>query len=205
MPTVTDIRANRSIVEIEADGETVARVRKEHFAKCPLAPDDEINVEDYLGRVASIQFADAYEAALTSLERCDRTARDLTLSLRQRGYVEPAVQAVIERLTGNGLIDDARYARRLAQTQSTKPVGVYAFKRRLRARGIGEDDAEEALEAFNDAQQLEAAKQAAEGLFRKYAALPRREARMKLSQALARRGFGWDAIQGAVDALIDED
>lgn len=204
MPTVTDIRVNRSIVEIEADGATVARVRKEHFAKCPLALNDEIDVQAYLDRVASVQFADAYEAALTSLERCDRTARDLTLSLKRRGYVEGAVQAVIERLTESGLIDDARYARRLAETQSTKPMGVYAFKRRLRAKGIGEDDAEEALEAFDDAQQQEAAKQAAEGLIRKYAALPRREARSKLSQALARRGFGWDAIQGAVDELLDD-
>ena len=204
MPIITDIRVNRSIVEIEADGAIVARVRKEHFAKCPLSPEDEVDVEAYLERVASVQFADAYEAALTSLERCDRTARDLTLSLKRRGYVEPAAQAVIERLTENGLIDDARYARRLAENQSGKPVGLYAFKRKLRAKGIGEDDAEEALEAFDDEQQQAAAKLAAEGLYRKYAALPRREARAKLSQALARRGFGWDAIQSAVEALIED-
>lgn len=204
MPIVTQIRARQSVVEIEADGATVARVRREHFARCPLSPGDEIEVDGYIDRVASVQLSDAYEAALTSLERCDRTARDLALSLRRRGYVEPAVQAVIERLTENGLIDDARYARRMAQLQSAKPVGVYAFKRKLRAKGIGEDDAQEALEAFDDGQQQAAARQAAEKLFRKYESLPKREARAKLSQALARRGFGWDAIQCAVDALLDD-
>lgn len=204
MPIVTDIRAKGAVIEIEGDGAMVARVRREHFAKCPLAMDEEIDVEAYVGRVASVQQADAYEAALTSLERCDRTARDLAASLRRRGFVEPAVEAVIARLTENGLIDDARYARRMAETQSAKPVGLYAFKRRLRAKGIAEDDAEEALSAFDDEQQQAAARQAAEGLYRKYAALPRREARAKLSQALARRGFAWDAIQSAVDALLDE-
>ena len=204
MPIVTQIHARQSVVEIEADGATVARVRREYFARCPLSPGDEIEVDGYIDRVASVQLSDAYEAALTSLERCDRTARDLALSLRRRGYVEPAVKAVIERLTENGLIDDARYARRMAQLQSAKPVGVYAFKRKLRAKGIGEDDAQEALEAFDDGQQQAAARQAAEKLFRKYESLPKREARAKLSQALARRGFGWDAIQCAVDALLDD-
>lgn len=203
MPIVTQIRPHQSVVEIEADGAFVARVRKEHFAKCPLAPEDEIDVESYIDRVASIQLPDAYDAALTSLERCDRTARDLAQSLERRGYVEPAVQAVIARLMENGLIDDARYARRLAETQSAKPMGVYAFKRKLRSKGIAEDDAEEALAAFDDDQQRLAAKQAAEKLFRRYEALPKYEAKAKLSQALARRGFGWDAIQCAVEALFD--
>ena len=66
-------------------------------------------------------------------------------------------------------------------------------------------DVSEALEYFDDAQQQNAARQAAEKLYRKYSSLPRRETRAKLSQALARRGFSWDAIQEAVDALISDD
>jgi len=51
---------------------------------------------------------------------------------------------------------------------------------------------------------LTACLEAARTLHRKYATLPPREARSKLSQALARRGFGWDAIQSAVEQIIDE-
>ena len=109
---------------------------------------------------------------------------------------------MLTRLTENGLIDDAQYARRLAELSASRPVGLYAFKRKLRAKGISDDDAEDALAAFDDDQQRAAAIQAAQKLYRKYEALPEREARAKLSQALARRGFAWDAIEGAVEALF---
>ena len=203
MSIITDIRENRGLVEVQAEGATIARVRKVHFAKCPVAIGDEIDTESYLSRLAAAQFADGYEAALTSLDHCARSARDIGNALRRKGYVEPAVEAIVARLTENGLIDDARYASRMAELQSGKAVGVYAFKRKLRAKGISDDDAEEALSAFDDAQQQAAALEAAKKLFRRYADLPEREARGKLSQALARRGFAWDAIESAVDALLD--
>ena len=203
MPIVTEIRHRQALVEIVADGAALLRVRREHFNKCPLKPGDEMDVDRYTAQVASLQLNDAYEAALTSLERCDRSARQLSASLIRRGYVEPAVEAVIARLTENRLLDDVRYARRMAETQSAKPVGLYAFKRKLRAKGISDDDAEEALSAFDDDQQRSAAAQVAQKLMRRYGALPEREARAKLSQALARRGFGWEAIESALDGLFD--
>ena len=203
MPIITQIRARQALVDIVADGATIARVRREHFIQSPLKPGDEVDVDGYLARMASLQYSDAYEAALTSLERCDRSASQLAASLRRRGYVDKAVDAVIARLTENGLVDDSRYALRMAETQSAKPVGRYAFRRRLRAKGISEEDAEEALSAFDDDQQRSAALQAAEKLMRRYEALPAREAKAKLSQALARRGFGWDAIESAIDTLFD--
>ena len=204
MPIVTDIRENRGRVEVEADGVTFAKVRKAHFVKYPLETGEEIDPEAYVSRLAAAQFADGYEAALTSLDFSARTAREIANSLRRKGYVEPCVEAVVARLTENGLIDDARYAQRMAELQSAKPVGRYAFKRKLLAKGISDEDAEEALSAFDDGQQQAAALEAARKLCRKYAALPAREARAKLSQALARRGFGWDAIESAVETVFEE-
>lgn len=203
MPVVSDVREYRGQVEIALDGVTAARVRRAHYDKCPVEIGSELDLDAYLDRIAAVQFADGYEAALTSLDFCARSAKEIANALRRKGYVEPCVNAVVERLRENGLIDDACYARRMAEVQSNKPVGLYAFKRRLRAKGISDEDAEEALTAFDDAQQQEAAKAAAERLYRKYQGLPEREARAKLSQALARRGFGWDAIESALDDLMD--
>ena len=204
MALITEIRENRGIVEIVAEGATALRVRKAHFDKYPLTPGEDADLAAYSDRLAAAQFADAYDAALTSLDYSARTAREIASALRRKGFVDPCVDAVIERLTENRLIDDARYAQRLAETQSGKAVGLYAFKRKLRTKGISDDDAQEALEAFDDAQQAEAAKAAAEKLWRKYESLPAREAKAKLSQALARRGFPWDAIESAIDSLMDE-
>ncbi len=202
MAVVTGIQENRGLVEIALDGVTAARVRRVHYEKCPVEIGAELDLDAYLDRVAAAQFSDGYEAALTSLDFCARSAREIGNALRRKGYVEPCVRAVVERLRENGLIDDARYAQRMAEVQSVRPVGLYAFKRKLRAKGISDDDAEAALSAFDDEQQQAAALAAAQQLYRKYEGLPEREARAKLSQALARRGFGWDAIEGAVDSIM---
>ena len=50
-----------------------------------------------------------------------------------------------------------------------------------------------------------AAIQAARKLLRRYEELPARESRGKLSQALARRGFSWDAVSAAVEAVLEEE
>lgn len=203
MPSVTGIRETRGIVEISVDGCAALRVRKPHFDKCPLGEGDEIDVDAYADRVAAVQFADGYEAALTSLDYSARTAREIGDALRRKGFVAPCVDAVVARLTESGIIDDERYAQRMAEVNVKKPVGLYAFRRKLRAKGISDEDAEAALASFDDAQQQSAALAAAQKLHRKYAALPEREGKAKLSQALARRGFGWDAIESALDHLFE--
>ena len=203
MAIVTGIQERRGLMEIDLDGSFFARVRRQHFEKCPLEEGQAIDPEAYLGRVAAVQFPDAWEAALTSLDFAARTARDIGTSLRRRGYVDPVIEAVTAKLTESGLIDDARYAERLAETQSKKPVGIYAFKRKLRARGISDEDAENALASFDDAQQQAACLAAAQKLYRKYAELPSREGRAKLSQALGRRGFSWDVVESVIDRLFE--
>ena len=204
MAIITGIETVRGLVHVYADGSEMLRVRKAHFEKTPVREGDEIDPEDYIARLASAQFSDAYEAALNSLERCARSEREIAASLARKGYVQPAAEAVIERLRECGLVDDARYAARMAELQSAKPVGVYAFKRKLRARGISDEDAEEALSAFDGEQQRSACLEAARRLFHKYEGLPLREGKAKLSQALARRGFGWDAIESALDQLFED-
>ena len=205
MSTVTELKRVQGCMRIAFDDAPSLRIRKCHFARLPLEEGDEIDPEEYVNRVASIQFADAYESALTSLDASARTASEINRVLRMKGFVAPAAEAVVERLKENGLIDDQRLAARLAETQLTKPVGLYAMKRRLRAKGISDEDAAEALESFDDDQQRAAAIQAARKLLRRYEELPTRECRGKLSQALARRGFSWDAVSAAVEAVLEEE
>lgn len=205
MATVTQIREYRGVIHITLNGRDTLKVRKRHFAKLPLEPDEEIDLEAYIGRLSALQFPDAYEAALSSLDFGARTEKELSRSLVNKGFVEPVVEAVIARLVENRLIDDKRYAQRTVEINADRPVGFYAVKRKLRAKGISDIDTQEALEALDGPQQTEAAKNAAAKLSRKYAHLPMREARGKLSQALARRGFPWDAIREAVDTCFQED
>ena len=204
MSVITGVEATKTMVSVYADGTLLFRVRRAHFEKCPLREGENVDPEEYAARLSSVQFADAYEAALTLLECSDRTAKSLGDALRRRGYAAPAADAVIARLRENRLLDDARYAERMAELQSKKPVGVYAFRRKLKSRGVSEADAEAALEAFDGEQQREACLEAARRLYKKYEALPPREGKARLSQALARRGFGWDAVESAVEQLTGD-
>ena len=201
MAIVSDIREARGLMEISLDGVVWLRVRRKHFAKRPLNPGDAVDPEAYVDSLAAVQAADCYEAALTMLDRAAHSSGNLRAKLERAGYVSPAAEAAVARLVENRLVDDRRYAERIAQTQLNKATGAYAVRRKLRAKRLSEEDIDAAMEGFDGEQQSAACRAAAEKLWRKYSALPSREGKAKLSQALARRGFGWDAIRSAVEDI----
>lgn len=203
MAIVTEVREFRGLNLISLDGSLWLKISRRHFAKLPLEEGQAIDPDEYTDRMAALQFADCYEAGLTVLDQAACTTGDMKRKLIRKGYVEPAAEAAVARLAEIGLLDDLRYARRLAQSQLKKPVGAYAVKRKLRSKYLTDEAVEAAMEDFDDAQQAAACRSAAEKLFRKYSALPPREGRAKLSQALARRGFSWDAISASVEALMN--
>ena len=205
MSTVTEVRVFRGVARLSFDDAAPMKVRLKHFKALPLAAGDEVDAEEYAARVAEAQRADVYEAALSSLDLCARTRQELRRSLLARGFVSGAVEATLDRLADSGLVDDRRYAERAVEVSAARPVGVYAVRRKLRAKGVAEEDAEAALDALDDEQQAQAAQAAARSLLRRYAQLPAREGRAKLSQALARRGFSWEAVRAAVDAVWEAD
>lgn len=205
MAIVNDIREIRGLVEISLDGVAWMRIRKKHFALRPLEAGEAVDPQAYIETLAALQAADCYEAALTMLDQSAKTAGEMRRRLVAKGYVEPAAEATVERLTENRLLDDRRIAERIAQTQIGKPVGAYALRRKLQAKQLKAEDIEAAMEGFDEEQQAGACRAAAEKLWRKYSALPKREGRAKLSQALGRRGFSWDAISTVVDELVSDD
>ena len=204
MAYVTDIRLLRGVVGIYGDGSLLLRVAKKHFDKIKLSVGDDFDIEEYTDRIAALQSADAYEFALTCLDFSQRSTSELVKKLISRGYVRPAAEAAVQRLTEAGIVDDSRYAKRITETASRKNVGIYAMKRKLMAKGFSEEDTENALETLDDEQQRAAAMTTADKYRSKYSSLPPREARMKLSQALARRGFSWDVISHVLDADDDD-
>ena len=102
---------------------------------------------------------------------------------------------MLGRLRETRLIDDREIALRAAEFASAGKTGIYALKRKLRARGIRESDVEDALETISDEDQLAAAAAVAKKLAPRYEGRDPREAHAKLSQALARRGFSWSVIE----------
>lgn len=205
MPILNSVFPRCGLIELSFDDRSRLSIRKDDFAALPLTVGQEVDLESYQGRVCARQLAAAYEAALSLLDYCARTESEIRKKLSLKGYLPPVLDAVVERLKMARLVDDSEYAHHMLESPGARQKGVFALKRKLRAKGISENDADEALSVISDEEQADAALTAARTLARKYQALDPRAFRAKMSQALARRGFSWDAISHALAALGSED
>lgn len=201
MGMITGIEEARSRVTIYVDGVAFLKLKKKEFDELPLETGADLDEEDYLNRLCARQFKPAYEAALNLLTARDMTAHDLMSALRRRGYLQAVAESVCQRLIENRLIDDSRYAQRYVELRQDTAVGRYAMKRKLHAKGIDENIAEEALEVLDDESQLATAKELARKLVRRYANEEPYARKSKISQAVARRGYSWDIVREAVESL----
>jgi regulatory protein len=143
------------------------------------------------------------EAALKLLERTRRTRADLTRRLAEKGYATPVVHAVLERLSGVGLIDDAEYARAfLTERWGRRAAGWRRLEQELRRRGIAGDDIAHARAAFEaergSADEVGLARRVIAQAARRYAALEPRVRRQRLYALLVRRGFEGETIDQAL-------
>ena len=199
MGMVTGIELTKSRVSVYVDGTLFLRMKRSYFDELPLEEGEDLDEEDYLNRLSARQSKTAYEAALDMLSDRDMTADALKKALMRRGFLEPVAEAVRDRLIENRLLDDQRFAQRYVELRKDSAMGRYALSRKLRAKGIDEETAGNALEQIDDESQLAAATALAKKLAKRYAALPGYEARSKLSQALARRGFSWDIVRETIE------
>lgn len=86
---VTELRVWRGCTLISLDDAPSMRVRTVHFEKRPLEIGDEIDADAYLNHLAALQFADAYETALSSLDFCARAAKELERACSARAMCRP--------------------------------------------------------------------------------------------------------------------
>ena len=119
----------------------------------------------------------------------------------QREALGEQAEKVADRLTDLGLLNDGEYARTVVRHYATKGYGPRKIRDELYRRGVPREFWEEAMEEREpDESQLEQlARQKLRG------AEPTRENLKKVSDYLARRGYGWDEISGALERLREEE
>ena len=204
MGMITGIEEKRGICHVYVDGVLFSKVKKKYWEQMALAQGDELEKDSFHDRLSALQFKDAYEASLDLLTARDMTAQLLIAGLVRRGYTAAVAEAVRDRLSERGLINDERYAQRYMELHREDGVGRYALRRKLRGKGLSENLVEEALGQIDEAKELEAARALAGKLSRRYEGQDPRAIRSKVSQALSRRGYSWDTIAQAMDSDADE-
>jgi len=140
--------------------------------------------------------ADALEAALGALDRKERTAHELAVWLKGRGFGLDEIETALGRLFETEVLDDERFARRYAEDKrELSGWGAERIREALLARGIPIDTVEAVLASDSYGDQLD---RALELLIRLARPLDDNAERQRALGYLARRGYDYEIAYEAV-------
>lgn len=206
--TVTRIaeqRRKRGRVWVEIDGRSGLSLAADVVARAGLGVGDALDEAAILTLRAAEEVARATETALAFLAYRHRSEREVRDRLRRGGFDPDTSDQVVARLYEWRYLDDADFARRWVESRTgEKPRGRRLLQQELWQKGV---DRETAREAIDDADLDEAA--AAEALARArlptYAGDDPAVVRRRLGAYLARRGYGYDVVRGALERAMGEE
>lgn len=203
---ITDVQKRRGkLYLLFLDGEEAMTVDALTFDESPYRMGGTITDEELHALLEDSRRRRAKEKAFYLLSLRDYGRAELEKKLRDEAGEEAAAEAA-GRMEELGLLDDRRYAARLAGDC----VGRRCFPRRravqeLTGRGIDRDLAEDAVDEALEAAEKDDRLLALELLRKKYYnKLYDENARRKTMAALARYGFSYDAARFAVEAALSE-
>ncbi len=192
---ITEVRRRRRwLYLLVLDGQDGPTVDAKTFDDSIYKEGAAITEEDLDLLLRSSEYNRARERALYLLGLRDYACRELEKKLLSEARPEIAAQ-VIERLAEVGLLDDERYAARMAQSLSrTKGYPKRRVAQELQRRGVDREMAGSAVEEL----EIEDFQQALALIEKKYYnKMNDRPSRDKVRAALMRRGFSFEAIRQA--------
>ena len=144
------------------------------------------------------------EAALSSLDRAMQSRNGLAAKLIRRGYPEPLVVQVLDRLVGVGLLDDSLYAQAIVRARAERGHAKRAISAELARRGVESDVASEAVDLLDSEQQMDAAERVAVKSVQRCAGLAYEVKARRAYGAVSRRGFSPSIAAAAVTKALAE-
>ena len=153
--------------------------------------------------------ASAYETALNLLTARPYTTRNLRRKLVQKEFALAEVEAAIERLVGNGILDDSRYAAQFARGRLLGPGSSRRLiRQQLFQRGIGGEIADAAIDSVIDEESVDLEAVIEKDARKKVASLSGLEpvvVKRRLYSHLARRGYNVDEINAVMKKVLSAD
>ena len=146
----------------------------------------------------------AVQLCLWYLEQRAYTRAELERKLKEYGYTEENRDNAIARMMKAGYLNDAAVAEFAAEKYAGQSLGRRAVIQKLRMRGLDEETVAAAMENHDPEQEREAARALAARYWNRCAQDDPPKRKQKTAAALARKGFDWDVIRAALDALADD-
>ncbi len=193
--TITEARRRRrSLYLLVLDGQEGPTVDVRTFDESAYRVGGEISEEELAALLKTSEYARARERALYLLGLRDYACGELEKKLMPVASAEVAAQ-VVARLAEVGLVDDERYAARMAQALAReKGYPKRRIVQELQHRGVSRELAAAAVEEIPTADFQQALALIEKKYYNK---MTDRASRDKVMAALARRGFSFEAIRQA--------
>jgi len=147
----------------------------------------------------------AYRAAVRAQTRRPHARAELRRRLMKKQHPGAAVDAALERLAAQDLLDDRRFAEHFVATRAQQGRGAVRLLQDLRRQGVDQRIAEAAVAASLAAEGIDEAavlRQVAERRARQLGALPPTAKRRRLLAYLARRGYRGAETRKVVEELL---
>ncbi len=137
-----------------------------------------------------------------------RSRAELARTLHRRGCDDEVAEAVLDRMTEVGLVDDAAYAEMFVQSRRrTKGLSDAALRMELREKGVDDQLAAEAIGRADPSTERARAEELVERKLRTMAGLDPQVQARRLAAMLARRGYSaetaYPVIRDAVNASAE--
>jgi regulatory protein len=198
--TLVAQKRNKERVNVYLDGEFAFGLALIEALK--LHKGQQLSDDDIARLKALDEIEVAHDRALNFLSYRPRSSEEVRRNLHQKEFAEQAIETVIERLTGAGLLDDAAFARYWVDNRERfEPRSRRALRYELRQKGVPDPAIQAALD---DLDEEDAAYRAASTRLRRYARADEETFRKRLGDFLARRGFGYEIVRDVLDRLWQE-
>jgi regulatory protein len=198
--TAIEPQKNRNRVSIHLDGEFAFGLAR--ITAAWLKNGDELSEE----KIAKLQAEDAreraYQQAMLFLSYRARSEKEIRQNLRKHEIPEEVIEQTLEKLRGDGLANDNKFARTWVENRNTfRPRSRRLLTMELRQKGLDDETVQAAVANVDeDALAYESAIKRAN----RFKSLEWNEFRKKLSEYLARRGFSYSVIAPVVTSVWNE-
>ena len=204
MDIITSIKKERSKLRIVVNEDSEVLVPVSLFRERPLSVGDAIDMEEYDQWLLLRQYRHALDRAVAFLAGRARSRREMEERLLRSGYRPCTVEMVLFKLEKEGLLDDADFARQWVEARTARRMGRGRIAQELRRKGVSAQEAEEALEALSEEDQLESAIRLVEKtLYRVSTGEDPRKTAARITAMLARRGYGYDVAREAISRVME--
>jgi len=148
----------------------------------------------------------ARSIVLRKLTVAPRSRAQLADDLAARDVPDEVAEAVLDRFTEVGLVDDAAFAEMWVRTRHAgRGLSRSALRRELRAKGVDDETVAEAVETIGDDAEVDAARALVARRLPGMRNLPAEVRMRRLVGQLARKGYpGGLALRVVREALADE-